>query len=152
MRCTQKVTGASPFKRQYTYWICMQPVQYSYGARTSRDGEFLSCCCILGTFTDLLATVLNQNKGSFSPRTKHKYILMYSIHNTLMFKYNIYSAQEFKQNILNTPPFLLNFVTSMTSTQSEYKEHLKSSHMCLISKVYNEPSHCFISINLFIFK
>lgn len=49
----------------------------------------------------------------------------------------MYSAQEFKQNMLNAPSSLLNYATSITSTQSEYKEHLQSTQMCLISKVYN---------------
>ena len=43
---------------------------FKYGSRTSNDEELLSSCSDLDTFDDLLAEVLNQNKESFSPKTK----------------------------------------------------------------------------------
>jgi hypothetical protein len=43
---------------------------FKYGSHTSNDEELLSSCSDLDTFDDLLAEVLNQNKESFSPKTK----------------------------------------------------------------------------------
>ena len=43
---------------------------FKYGSHTSNDEELLSSCSDLDTFDDLLGEVLNQNKESFSPKTK----------------------------------------------------------------------------------
>jgi hypothetical protein len=43
---------------------------FKYGYHTSNAEELLSSCSDLDTFDDLLADVLNQNKESFSPKTK----------------------------------------------------------------------------------
>jgi len=43
---------------------------FKYGSPTSNDEELLSSCSDLDKFDDLLAEVLNQNKESFSPKTK----------------------------------------------------------------------------------
>jgi hypothetical protein len=45
---------------------------FKYGSHTSNDEGLLSSCSDLDTFDDLLAEVLNQNKESFSPKTKQR--------------------------------------------------------------------------------
>ena len=64
----------------FTFTLCLSKITsnlqkttkriFKYGSHTSNDDELLSSCSDLDTFDDLLTEDLNQNKESFSPKTK----------------------------------------------------------------------------------